>query len=195
MRRFVPLIAAALLVLGSASVWAAGPAEEMTSQMKEWVDYERPPFEPVDLDVDGFRLSVLDATIESHGLDESASIVKVIMRARRGEEPARVTRAVLKGSDGKSYPMSYVKAPPAKVLEEQGFKSYTFRLREVDRDELKSLEVTVAQAKAEAGPASTDMKLDFGEQVRLSDLDFASFAALPAFFFFFYSLMTTSSAF
>lgn len=195
MRRFVPLAAAALLILVSGSVWAAGPAEEMTSQMKEWVDYERPPFEPVEMDVDGFRLSVLDATIESHGLDEEASIVKLIMRARRGDEPARVTRAVLKGIGGKTYPLSYVKAPPAKVLEEQGFKSYTFRLREVDGDELKSLEVTVAQAKGGAGLASTEMRLDFGEQVRLSDLDFASFATLPAFFLFFYSLMTTSSAF
>jgi hypothetical protein len=195
MRRFVSVGAAVLLALGPLTAWATSPSEEMTNQMQEWVDYKRPPFEPVELSVDGVQLTIFDATIEGHGLEEDSSIVKVIMRARRGEAPAKVTRAVLRGHDGTSYPMAYVKAPPAKILEEQGFKSYAFRLREVTQEDLKSLEITVASAKGEAEKTSTQLKLAMGEQIRFSDLDFASFAALPAFFMFFYYALTTSSAF
>lgn len=195
MRRTLSFALAVSLALGPTWAWAAGPTEEMTSQMHEWVDYERPPFEPVEVSVDGARLTILDATIETLPLEEDASIVKVIMRARRGEAEAEVTRAVLIGHDGKRHPFSYVKAPPARILEDEGFKSYAFRLKEVEQEDLKSLEVTVAQAKGKEETVSTPVVLSMGDELRFSDLDFATFAALPAFFMFFYYAMTTSSAF
>lgn len=195
MKRIVLLAAGLMLFAGPQAVWADGPEGEMTSQMHEWVDYERPTFEPLEVRVDGVRLTVFDATIESLGLEDDASIVKVVMRARRGGEPAAISHAALKGVDGKTYPVSYVKAPPVKALEEEGFRSYAFRLRETGQEELESLEVTVASAADGAGPATTQVKLEMGEQVRFSDLDFATFSALPAFFMFFYYALATSSAF
>lgn len=195
MKRIVLLAAGLILVAAPQAGWADGPAGEVTSQMHEWVDYNRPPFEPLEVRVDGVRLTVYDATIESLGLEDDASIVKVIMRARRGEEPATISHAALKGTDGRTFPVSYVKAPPVKALEDKGFRSYAFRLKETEQEELKNLEVTVASATDGAGASTTQVKLDLGEQVRFSDLDFATFSALPAFFMFFYYALATSSAF
>ena len=195
MRTFVSAAAIAILILVPATASADGPTEEMTTQMHEWVNYERPPFEPVEVQVDGAKLTVLDATIESHPFEDDTTIVKVTMRAHRGESPATVSRAALKHLNGSSYPVAYVKAAPGKVLKEQGFKVYTFKLPETDQESLKSLEVTVASAKDGDQPTSTQVELEVGEQMRFSDLDFATFAALPAFFLLFYTILTTSSAF
>ena len=201
MRTLASIAAFVLLTLAPAGAFATDPAsatdpaDEMTSQMHEWVNYERPPFEPVEVQVDGAKLTVLDATIESHPFEDDTTIVKVTMRAHRGESPATVSRAALKHLNGSSYPVAYVKAAPGKVLKEQGFKVYTFRLPETDQESLKSLEVTVASAKDGDQPTSTQVELDVGEQVRFSDLDFASFSAGPAFLMFFYYIITTSSAF
>ncbi len=204
MRTLASIAAFVLLTLAPAGAFATDPAagasatdpaDEMTSQMHEWVNYERPLFEPVEVQVDGAKLTVLDATIESHPFEDDTTIVKVTMRAHRGESPATVSRVALKHLNGSSYPVAYVKAAPGKVLKEQGFKVYTFRLPETDQESLKSLEVTVASAKEGAEPTSTQVELDVGEQVRFSDLDFASFSAGPAFLMFFYYIITTSSAF
>ena len=181
MRTFVSAAAIAILILVPATASADGPTEEMTTQMHEWVNYERAPFEPVEVQVDGAKLTVLDATIESHPFEDDTTIVKVTMRAHRGESPATVSQAALKHLNGSSYPVAYVKAAPGKVLKEQGFKVYTFKLPETDQESLKSLEVTVAAAKDGAQPASTQVELDVGEKVRLSDLDDATFSVLSAF--------------
>ena len=195
MRTLASIAAFVLLILAPAGASATDPADEMTSQMHEWVNYERPPFEPVEVQVDGVKLTVLDATIESHPFEDDTTIVKVTMRAHRGESPATVSQAALTHLNGSSYPVAYIKAAPGKVLKEQGFKVYTFKLPETDQEFLKSLEVTVASAKDGAQPTSTQVELEVGEQVRFSDLDFATFAALPAFFLLFYTILTTSSAF
>lgn len=195
MRTLASIAAFVLLILAPAGASATDPADEMTSQMHEWVNYERPPFEPVEVQVDGVKLTVLDATIESHPFEDDTTIVKVTMRAHRGESPATVSQAALTHLNGSSYPVAYIKAAPGKVLKEQGFKVYTFKLPETDQESLKSLEVTVASAKEGAEPTSTQVELEVGEQVRFSDLDFATFAALPAFFLLFYTILTTSSAF
>ena len=110
MRTSVPIAAVALFILAPAVASAEGPAQEMTDQMHEWVQYERSSFKPVEVQVDGAKLTVLDATLESHPLEEETTIVRVVMRARRGESPAPVSRAVLKARDGSSYPVKYVKA-------------------------------------------------------------------------------------
>ncbi|MFQ5893057.1 MAG: hypothetical protein ACE5H5_01965 [Nitrospinota bacterium] len=70
MRKRTAVAAAALLALGPASASAMGPAEEMTQQMHEWTRYERPAFAPVEVQVDGATLTLLDATMESHPLEE-----------------------------------------------------------------------------------------------------------------------------
>ncbi len=181
MRTFVSAAAIAILILVPATASADGPTEEMTTQMHEWVNYERAPFEPVEVQVDGAKLTVFDATIESHPLEDDITIVRVIMRARRGDSPAVVSRAVLKDREGSAYPVAYVKNTPVKALNERGFKAYTFRLPETGQEALKSLAVTVAAAKDGAEPASTQVELAVGEKVRLSDLDDATFSALSAF--------------
>ena len=195
MRTLASIAAFVLLILAPAGASATDPADEMTSQMHEWVNYERPPFEPVEVQVDGVKLTVLDATIESHPFEDDTTIVKVTMRAHRGGSLATVSQVALTHLNGSSYPVAYIKAAPGKVLKEQGFKVYTFKLPETDQESLKSLEVTVASAKEGAEPTSTQVELEVGEQVRFSDLDFATFAALPAFFLLFYTILTTSSAF
>jgi hypothetical protein len=180
MRTSVTIAAVALLIFLPGVASADGPSQEMTDQMHEWVQYERPAFEPVEVQVDGARLTVLDATVESHPMEEETTIVRVVMRALRGESTAPVSRAVLMARDGSSYPVKYVKATPVKAVNEQGFKTYTFRLRETDQDELESLEVTVASANG-AEPASTRVKLAVGEKLAFSNLDNATFSALAAF--------------
>ncbi|MFQ6672598.1 MAG: hypothetical protein ACE5KY_04805, partial [Candidatus Tectimicrobiota bacterium] len=108
MRKRTAVAAAALLALGPASASAMGPAEEMTQQMHEWTRYERPAFAPVEVQVDGATLTLLDATMESHPMEDETTIVRVTMGARHGENPAVVSRAVLHDRDGSSYPMAYV---------------------------------------------------------------------------------------
>ncbi len=183
MRTSVSIAAVAFLILAPAVASAEGPAQEMTDQMHEWVQYERPSFKPVEVQVDGVKLTVLDATLESHPLEEETTIVRVVMRARRGESPAAVSRAVLKARDGSSYPVKYVKATPVKAINEQGFKSYNFRLPETDQEGLESLVVTVASANG-AEPASTQVKLAVGEQIGFSNLDNATFSLMAAFLFY-----------
>ncbi|MEE8219749.1 MAG: hypothetical protein V3R43_03840 [bacterium] len=183
MRTSLSIAAVTLLILAPAVASAEDPAQEMTDQMHEWVQYERPSFKPVEVQVDGAKLTVLDATLESHPLEEETTIVRVVMRARRGESPAAVSRAVLKARNGSSYPVKYVKATPIKAINERGFKTYTFRLREIDQDELESLEVTVASANG-AEPASTQVKLAVGEQIAFSNLDNATFSLMAAFLFY-----------
>lgn len=180
MRTSVTIAAVALIILAPAVASAEGPAQEMTDQMHEWVQYERPSFKPVEVQVDGARLTVLDATVESHPLEEETTIVRVVMRARRGERPAAVSRAILKAHDGSSYPVKYVKATPVKAINERGFKTYTFRLPEGDQEGLESLVVTVASANG-AKPASTQVKLAVGEQIAFSNLDNATFSVMAAF--------------
>ncbi|MDV2494937.1 MAG: hypothetical protein RX316_01840 [bacterium] len=183
MRTSVTIAAVAFIIFMPMGAFADGPAEEMTDQMHEWVQYERPSFKPVEVQVDGAKLTVLDATLESHPLEEETTIVRVVMRARRGESPAAVSRAVLKARDGSSYPVKYVKATPVKAINERGFKSYTFRLPETDQEGLESLVVTVASANG-AEPASTQVKLAVGEQIAFSNLDNATFSLMAAFLFY-----------
>jgi hypothetical protein len=179
----VSIAAVAFLILAPAVASAEGPAQEMTDQMHEWVQYERPSFKPVEVQVDGAKLTILDATLESHPLEEETTIVRVVMRVRRGESPAAVSRVVLKARDGSSYPVKYVKATPVKAINEQGFKSYNFRLPETDQEGLESLVVTVASANG-AKPASTQVKLVVGEQIAFSNLDNATFSLMAAFLFY-----------
>ena len=183
MRTSVSIAAVTLLILAPAVASAEDPAQEMTDQMHEWVQYERPSFKPVEVQVDGAKLTVLDATLESHPLEEETTIVRVVMRARRGESPAAVSRAVLKARDGSSYPVKYVKATPFKAINEQGFKTYNFRLPETNQEGLESLVVTVASANG-AEPASTQVKLAVGEQIAFSNLDNATFSLMAAFLFY-----------
>lgn len=183
MRISVSIAAVAFLILAPAVASAEGPAQEMTDQMHEWVQYERPSFKPVEVQVDGAKLTILDATLESHPLEEETTIVRVVMRVRRGESPAAVSRVVLKARDGSSYPVKYVKATPVKAINEQGFKSYNFRLPETDQEGLESLVVTVASANG-AKPASTQVKLVVGEQIAFSNLDNATFSLMAAFLFY-----------
>lgn len=183
MRTSVSIAAVAFLILAPAVASAEGPAQEMTDQMHEWVQYERPSFKPVEVQVDGAKLTILDATLESHPLEEETTIVRVVMRVRRGESPAAVSRVVLKARDGSSYPVKYVKATPVKAINEQGFKSYNFRLPETDQEGLESLVVTVASANG-AKPASTQVKLAVGEQIAFSNLDNATFSLMAAFLFY-----------
>lgn len=183
MRTSVSIAAVAFLILAPAVASAEGPAQEMTDQMHEWVQYERPSFKPVEVQVDGAKLTILDATLESHPLEEETTIVRVVMRVRRGESPAAVSRVVLKARDGSSYPVKYVKATPVKAINEQGFKSYNFRLPETDQEGLESLVVTVASANG-AKPASTQVKLVVGEQIAFSNLDNATFSLMAAFLFY-----------
>ncbi len=94
-----------------------------------------------------------------------------------------MSRAVLKARDGSSYPVKYVKATPVKAINEQGFKTYNFRLPETNQEGLESLVVTVASANG-AEPASTQVKLAVGEQIAFSNLDNATFSLMAAFLFY-----------
>ena len=77
MRTFVSAAAIAILILVPATASADGPTEEMTTQMHEWVQYERPSFKPVEVQVDGAKLTVLDATLESHPLEEETTLQRL----------------------------------------------------------------------------------------------------------------------
>lgn len=193
MRALAALVAAVALAALPARALATSPSEEMDSQLKEAVEYERPSFEPMEVQVDGARLTIMDATIESHPLEDDTTIVRVTMRARRGQEPARVSRAVLLDRGGSSYSSSYVSSPSKGALRDEGFKVYNFRLPKTEQEELKSLEVTVASAKARGEPASTKVELPVGEQIGFADLDDARFGALSAFLVFTTAILAAAS--